>query len=105
MEGECDFKCIFPPFPKHTPTGRSMIVRVSLLCCALETPSFVYRCQNDDGSCPPDASSDATPVAISSPFDVFSGQCETNAEGFFQVCVYICAETKIVTWYCLFLCS
>lgn len=56
-----------------------------------------FRCQNPDGSCPPTLSaSGAPPLAVSSPFDVFDGLCESDANGFFEVCVYACVKVVAV---------
>ena len=53
------------------------------------------RCQNPDGSCPPDADSDVTPLQVLSPFgSVFDGVCSSNSQGLFPVCLYACLKVE-----------
>lgn len=60
-------------------------------------PQRYTRCQTNNGQCPPDAFSLTPGLPINSPFTAFEGICPTDANGFYQVCVYACVEVKAVT--------
>lgn len=58
-----------------------------------------FLCQDSDGGCPEDSESQTPGFAFASPFaNVFDGVCDTDADGFFKVCVYACLRTKVVIW-------
>ena len=58
-----------------------------------------FLCQDSDGSCPEDPESQTPGFAFASPFaSVFDGVCDTDANGFFKVCVYACLRSKAVIW-------
>ena len=58
-----------------------------------------FLCQDSDGQCPEDPESQAPGFAFPSPFaSVFDGVCDTDANGFYKVCVYACLRTKVVVW-------
>ena len=71
-----------PILVSSLPSGSSVTID------AYAYTTIYFKCQDSDGGCPPDESTDVLPLAISSPFDAFAGQCNANADGFFLVCLY-----------------